>query len=235
MRKDAIMGDIKYVQLESGDFLSDPDFQLMTSEERGIYCSVIFYMYLNGGKIQNNSERIKNLTNTRESFEKSWVNVRKKFIEKNGYLTHKRVRKELLKAKKFIQHQRRAGLASAEARQQKRNAVATAVKPSLQPNKVKQSKVKQSKKKRVFTPPTLEDVKKYISDNPELKNVDPNTFWKGFNDGGWIDTQGKPVRNWKMKLRTWSNYGSSKSKTQRATNRPTDYAEQESKFGQTIE
>ena len=41
---DDIMGNIKYVQLEAGDFLADPDFQLMTSEERGIYCSIIFYM-----------------------------------------------------------------------------------------------------------------------------------------------------------------------------------------------
>lgn len=63
-------------------------------------------------------------------------------------------------------------------------------------------------KKKVFVPPTQEDVVQYIADNPELSNVDPVTFWKGFNDGGWIDTQGKPVRNWKLKIRTWSNYGS---------------------------
>jgi len=70
------------------------------------------------------------------------------------------------------------------------------------PPKVKQSKVKQSK---VFVPPTLEEVEKYIYENPELKNVDPKTFWKGFNDGGWIDTRGNPVRNWKLKIRTWSS------------------------------
>lgn len=69
-------------------------------------------------------------------------------------------------------------------------------------------------KRKPFIPPTLEDVKKYVADNPELSNVDPVTFWKGFNDGDWIDTQGKPVRNWKLKIRTWSNYGHT-SKSQR--------------------
>lgn len=80
---------------------------------------------------------------------------------------------------------------------------------------VKNMRLKQDSKKREgkklrapkpFTPPTLEEVKKYVEDNPELSNVDPTHFWKSFNDSGWIDTKGNPVRNWKLKLRTWSNY-----------------------------
>lgn len=64
------------------------------------------------------------------------------------------------------------------------------------------------KGKGKFIPPTLEEVKQYISDNPELSNVDARDFWKGYADGGWIDTQGKPVRNWKLKLRTRSGFKS---------------------------
>lgn len=63
---------------------------------------------------------------------------------------------------------------------------------------------------RQFVPPSLEDVQEYIRANPELNNVDAQTFWKGFSDGGWIDTQGKPVRNWKLKLRTWSSHAPGK-------------------------
>lgn len=79
-------------------------------------------------------------------------------------------------------------------------------------------------KGKKFVPPTLEEVKKYIEDNPELSNVDPDTFWKGFNDSGWIDTRGNPVRNWKLKLRTWSSYDSVRTKntgsqTQRTADR----------------
>ena len=102
----------------------------------------------------------------------------------------------------------------------------------LKLREIKRSKEKRSKGK--FIPPTLEDVKKYISDNPELSNIDPNTFWKGFNDGGWIDTRGNPVRNWKLKLRTWSNYGNNKKKGQRTADRSNTFAEQESNIGKTI-
>lgn len=104
------------------------------------------------------------------------------------------------------------------------------------PPEVKLSKVKRSKV--IFKAPSLEDVKKYIHDNPELNNVDPNAFWKGFNDSGWIDTRGNPVRNWKLKLRTWSNYDNKRNsgnKTQRSSNRRNSYAEQESEIGETIE
>ncbi|MCK9482820.1 MAG: hypothetical protein M0R34_00440 [Candidatus Marinimicrobia bacterium] len=58
-----------------------------------------------------------------------------------------------------------------------------------------------------FVPPTFLEVKEYIESNPELSNVNAETFFKGFNDSGWVDTQGKPVKNWKLKLRTWSSYG----------------------------
>jgi hypothetical protein len=73
---------------------------------------------------------------------------------------------------------------------------------------IKQNSKKNEKprprKGKGFVPPTLDEVKKYIKENPELSNIDPVHFWKSFNDSDWIDTQGKPVRNWKLKIRTWS-------------------------------
>lgn len=59
-------------------------------------------------------------------------------------------------------------------------------------------------KRKKFEPPSLEEVRQYISENPELKCVDPEDFWKGFNDSGWIDSRGNPVKNWKLKIRTWA-------------------------------
>lgn len=57
-----------------------------------------------------------------------------------------------------------------------------------------------------FKPPTVEEVIQYQKDNPELCYVDPVDFFKGYNDGGWIDTRGNPVRNWKLKFRTRNNF-----------------------------
>ncbi len=61
--------------------------------------------------------------------------------------------------------------------------------------------------KKRFKPPTLEEVELYLKENPELKGVTARDFWKGYDDGGWVDTQGNPVRNWRLKLRTRCNYG----------------------------
>lgn len=55
-----------------------------------------------------------------------------------------------------------------------------------------------------FIPPTFKEVKQYQALHPELSNVDIVMFFHGFNDAGWIDTQGNPVRNWKLKMWTWS-------------------------------
>ena len=66
-----------------------------------------------------------------------------------------------------------------------------------------------------FIPPTLEDVERYIAENPEIGNLDAYDVWKGYDDGDWIDTHGNPVRNWKLKLRTRS-----KSQARFEQNRP---------------
>ena len=99
----------------------------------------------------------------------------------------------------------------------RRNSSGTPAELPLKLSKVKLSKVKESKVNvKGFIPPTFEEVKKYITENPELANVNPETFFKGFNDSGWIDTQGKPVRNWKLKLRTWSSFGWQNTKPQKS-------------------
>jgi hypothetical protein len=57
----------------------------------------------------------------------------------------------------------------------------------------------------VFTPPTLEEIKAYCQ---ERKNdVDAKQFFDYFQAGHWIDSEGKPVRNWKQKLITWEKKG----------------------------
>lgn len=68
----------------------------------------------------------------------------------------------------------------------------------------------QSSPKRTFTPPTLEEVEKYI----EEKNlaVDAKSFIDYFEAGAWTDSRGKKVKNWKQKLQTWNRYAIPKQK-----------------------
>lgn len=70
------------------------------------------------------------------------------------------------------------------------------------------SKEKSNTNKGKFVPPSIEEIKQYITENPELSNVEPMVFFKYFTDGDWVDSKGNKVRNWKQKLRTWSSHGS---------------------------
>ena len=68
-----------------------------------------------------------------------------------------------------------------------------------------------------FVPPTLEEVTQYCRERGS--SVDPKKFWEYFSTPDsqgrtWIDSEGKPVRNWKQKLLTWEKFnpGHQKSK-----------------------
>ena len=86
------------------------------------------------------------------------------------------------------------------------------------------------KKKKQFVPPTLEEVAAYCQERGN--NVDPRTFWDYFNEGGWTDSEGKPVKNWKQKIITWEKHeGGKKNGTQTAgRNAETGREEKRSKY-----
>jgi uncharacterized protein YdaU (DUF1376 family) len=106
---------VRFVQLESEAFLTDIDFMRMSAAERGVYVTLLFYLYCNGAECEFDPQGLGRLCNC-EDFSKIWSNISKKFQTRNGVIKHKRVTKELKMAKKFIQHQRKAGLTGASKR-----------------------------------------------------------------------------------------------------------------------
>ncbi len=108
---------VKYVQLESEAFLTDLDFNAMTLDQRGAYFTLILYLYCNKGKCQLDIPVLSKLCNkTPKAFEKIWRNISKKFQTRSGVIKHKRVTKELTRARKFRQAKSRAGLKGADKR-----------------------------------------------------------------------------------------------------------------------
>ncbi len=108
---------IKYVQLESEAFLTDMDFIAMTLEERGAYFTLILYLDCNKGKCELDIPVLSKLCNkTPKVFEKIWQNISKKFQTRSGVIKHKRVTKELTRARKFRQARSKAGLKGADKR-----------------------------------------------------------------------------------------------------------------------
>ena len=109
---------IKYVQLESDAFLTDIDFVQFTPAERGVYCSLILLLTSNDGKCTFELRALSRIYNCDgvEEFEKIWQRISKKFQLRKGVIRHKRVTKELKKAKHFRQVCSEAGLKGASKR-----------------------------------------------------------------------------------------------------------------------
>jgi len=135
---------IQYVSLESGAFISDLIFQAMTAAERGVYCTLIFYLYENAGRLPFDIESLKHLCNC-ENFEKVWEFVKQKFIIKNGRIFHKRVAKELDRAKKLSQVQSEKGVKGMKSRWSNDNTAITEKLPDN--NQAKRSNDKPSEDK----------------------------------------------------------------------------------------
>ena len=109
---------IKYVQLESDAFLTDIDFVQFMPAERGMYCSLILLLTSNDGKCDFDPRALSRMCNcdSLEEFEKIWQRISKKFQLRNGTIRHKRVTKELKKAKHFRQLFSNAGVKGAKKR-----------------------------------------------------------------------------------------------------------------------
>lgn len=55
--------------------------------------------------------------------------------------------------------------------------------------------------RKVFTPPTLEEVRAYITE--KNLSVSADKFFAYYEAGSWHDSKGNPVKNWKQKCLTW--------------------------------
>ena len=52
-----------------------------------------------------------------------------------------------------------------------------------------------------FKPPTLEEVRAFFQEKGTT--IDPEAFFAHYEANGWVQSRGKPIRNWKACLTTW--------------------------------
>lgn len=69
--------------------------------------------------------------------------------------------------------------------------------------------IRETKKKKSFTPPTLEEVKAYCEERKN--NVDYKYFYDYYSSGNWKDKKGDPVKNWKQRIITWERNNQNKN------------------------
>lgn len=81
----------------------------------------------------------------------------------------------------------------------------------------KENKEKNAKR---FTPPTFDEVKKYISDNNY--NVDASIFFDYYTSNGWLVGKNK-MKDWKATVRRWNSTEKSKSKKSEPQKKSSSY------------
>lgn len=75
-------------------------------------------------------------------------------------------------------------------------------------NKIKILLKEESNKK--FIPPTLDEIIKYC--NSRGNNVIAKKFYDYYNENHWKDSNGKSIKNWKLKVISWETNESNKNK-----------------------
>ena len=109
-----------YFQLEPNAFLADIDFQAMSAQERGVYFTLILYLYANGGTVGVAKGTLYSLCNygcDMLEWEQMWDNIKHKFtLNGNGEITHKRVSREIAAAEYRMQVAVESGLKGADKR-----------------------------------------------------------------------------------------------------------------------
>ena len=70
--------------------------------------------------------------------------------------------------------------------------------------KTKDIRHREGKKRKTFSPPTLEEVRAYVQE--KRLPIDPQYFYDYFTEGDWHDSKGQPVKNWKQKALTWARH-----------------------------
>jgi uncharacterized protein YdaU (DUF1376 family) len=139
---------IRYVSLEPRAFLTDLDFLSMTAEEKGVYFSIILCLYDNNGYLDMDKERINRVCNC-PNFENVFEKIKHKFRIKDGKISHKRVLRELKRARQIAQLHSANGVKGNEIRWKNHpTGNPSAIAQQSQSNRIKRSEEKRSEVKR---------------------------------------------------------------------------------------
>lgn len=70
-------------------------------------------------------------------------------------------------------------------------------------NNITKGEKSKKEKSANFIPPTLEEVKAYFTERGTTINAE--AFWAHYEANGWVQSRGKPIKNWKACLTTWEH------------------------------
>lgn len=158
----------------------------------GLFWAIIEDLYNNANRLKTNYESISfDLRTTPETI-RSIINDFELFVIEGDVFFSLSVQKRLNEREEKSQKARESIL--------KRWNKTGVIQTNNDSITIKDSKEngKGNKTKNSFTPPTLEEFKKYFQEHGYKTEV-AERAWRGYDAAKWHDSNGKPVRNWKQK------------------------------------
>lgn len=119
--------DLHYISLDAKKFLTNGFFIALSPEERGVYVTLIFSLYANGGSLAMDVILLSKICNCKsvKHFNKIWEKIKHKFKKRGAKISHKKVTQELNRVKKLTQDRSEAGVKGNKVRWQNgRKAIA---------------------------------------------------------------------------------------------------------------
>jgi len=194
------------------DMANDPQVQLWDMVQLGCYHQMLDYLWINGGKCEENIEIFRRIfrKNHKKISIKYWNNIKSKFKIENGIITHKRITKELQRQLDNRLRRSNAGKKGMAQRWGSDNNVTN----------VLLTKNNSSTTTTTTTPInthtqsnfTLDDV----IDTGKLMGVPPDKaeeFYHHFNAQGWQRANGQRITNLQSAMVYWRNHQSEFLKT----------------------
>lgn len=116
------------------------------------------------------------------------------------------LKRDLKKWEEQQEQRRKAGLKSAEIRKQNATlvnarSISSTVNDSVNVSVSVSDNVKEKRVVNKFTPPSLDDVIFYFTENGYSKELAQKAF-KYYETGNWKDGKGNQVKNWKQKMQS---------------------------------
>ena len=109
---------VNYVALYFRDWV--PALYRMSTIERGIYDSLVFHIYEAGGRLENKTSLLAQISGLPEAeFVPYWEKLKHKFVHEGDFISHKRCMIELRKTDMLTKAARKGGINSAKTRSYK--------------------------------------------------------------------------------------------------------------------
>ena len=194
---------------------------LMSNEEVGKYIRLMCIAHSKGGYLTK--QDMFKICNTDDK------DVLDKFnIDDEGVYYNERLLSEITKRKKYSDS-RRNNRKGKEENKEDMNIICDSYDTHMENENINSIssnslslKNKKNKVKKTFEKPKIEEVIEYAKSRNQTDEL-AKQFFDYFEVGNWIDSQGKPVLNWKQKFNTWSSFQKQPSRSSKVE-KITEYA-----------